>query len=279
MLDSAERYAGFVTRDMLVILFDKLKKHLNGNKTKAAEQCDLTRKTIDDWGKSGNVKLDTREKVLEQLIDELPIDTFGYLTNQLSNSSTDSLMSYLSTIYETTFNTTNTDEFLQLANQFEHATRQYAGLIYNKLDHEVNDMIMELENHAKSAKIEWSPTVFHLYDSEQIKHVIPQIINSWVYSTIPQTREEMALMNKVPREVIDIVGDTLNKEFFPIANTTYSNQDKPFVNEPGLGTEMGYYIFNKPEAKIIVGTAFDSVGHTSKPQLIFENENTETNTS
>lgn len=274
MIDLVERYAGIINRDMLIALFGKLTKHL-GTKVKAAEQCDLTRKTIDDWEKSGNIKLDTKEKVLEQLIDVIPVETFGYLTKQLYDSSSYSLMSHMSTIYEKSFDANNENEFLQLVNQFENSSKQYAGLIYNKLDAEVSDMKMELENYAQSKGFNWDPQTFHLYDSNQIKTIIPQIINTWVYSTVPLTRKEMAETNKVPLEFVNIVGDTLNTEFFQSSDIKLSEESRQFVNELRQDTELGFYI--RTSGSVMLGNSgiidlkksrLTLESDTAKPELI-----------
>lgn len=236
----AEQYAGFITKDMILSLFEKLKRHLGDNMAKTAEACDLTRKTAYDLEKSMDIRLSTKEKVLEQLLEQIPLPTLEYLTKQMHDASSDSLMSYLSTIYEKAFDTHDKDEFLKLSNEFEFATKNFAGLVYKKLDFEVSDMLHGLQEWASQNNIDWKPKEFHLYDSETIKKVVPEIINMWIYSSFPMSKEELANRNKVPLGLIDVVGNTLNQTFFPYYGGEEESEE--LVNPRTEGTEVGFYI-------------------------------------
>ncbi len=241
----AEKYASLVNAEMIMTLFEKLTKYLGDSRAKAADECGITRKAIYDWDNlKEEIKLSTKEKVLDQLLEQMPVETLDYLSKQMHDYSSDAIMSYLSTIYEKTFDTKTESEFLQLTNRFEDATKRYAGLIYKKLDYEVDDMAKQLVSLAKSNSILWKPTLIHLYDSEDLKKIIPQIINAWIYYGLPQTPEELSLRLKVPLEVVNVVGQTLNKEFFPITHPKQS-LEKTSSGITKLPFEVGYYITNK----------------------------------
>jgi len=232
----AEKYASLVNADMVKTLFEKLAILLGDNRTKAADECGLTRKAIYDWDNlKEEIKLSTKEKVLEQSLEQMPIETLDYLTKQMHDSSSDVLMSYLSSIYERVYDTKKESDFLQVTGKFEDATRTYAGLIYKKLDYEVDDMMKELSLFAKSQNIKWMPHPVHLYDSNDLKKIIPQIVNSWIYYGLPQTPEELASRLKIPKDVVDIVGETLNREFYPLPDP--QQRDKT-----SSGIEIGYYV-------------------------------------
>lgn len=252
-----EKYATFVNARMVKELFSTLTKHLGDNTSKAAEECDLTRKTVYDWDNSKEeVKMSTKVKVLETLIEKLPAETLLYLTQQLRDAGADVLMSYLSTLYEKTFDAENNEDAGRQLKEFEKATKMFAGVIYQKLDTETNNLTRQLSIFAGSKNIQWTPKPIKLYDYDTLNEIIPRIINSWVYFGLPQSPEELSSRLKVPLEITEIVGKTLNEQFLPIQQkslhdrgTTSGTEDF----EESQGVEVGYYIYGN--SRLMMGTA------------------------
>jgi len=208
-----EKYAGYIDTEGIRTLFGKLQKCLGDNRTAAAEECGITTKAVYDWEKQKEgIKLSTKIKILEKTIDELPVETFHYLTQNLYDLSSETLMSCLTTLYEQSFDVKDEKEYLTYVNEFENVSRKFAGLIYKNRDLEVNHMFSKLSTHAKSQNYHWKPHQTVLYDSEMVKRMIPQIISSWVYYGLPISAEELATRNKFPLEVTQVVGDELNQQ-------------------------------------------------------------------
>lgn len=235
----AKKYGGLINAEGVRELFSKLERHLGDNRTKAAEECAITRKAIYDWENlRQDIKLENKIKVLETLIEKLPVDSLEYLTKLMHDNGSEALMSYLSVIYQQACDAGTEQEFLFSANQFENAIRNFAGLAYKKLDYEVTDMIANLVSHAKSQHFNWTPKQFHLYDSDSIKQMIPQIISSWIYLGMPQTLEELTERSKFPLEVVNIVSDTLKQFYTPVALHTM-----PTEGYEENGIEAGIYVY------------------------------------
>ena len=212
-MDLLKKYAGYVDTEGIRTLFGKLQKHLGDNRTAAAEECGITTKAVYDWEKQKEgVKLSTKIKILEKTIDELPVETFRYLTQNLYDSSSETLMSCLTTLYEQSFDAKDEKEYLTHVNEFENVSGEFAGLIYKNRDLEVNHMFSKLLTYAKSQNYHWTTHQTVLYDSKMVKQMIPQIISSWVYYGLPISAEELAARNKFPLEFVQAVGDELNQQ-------------------------------------------------------------------
>lgn len=218
-----EKYASLVETEGIIELFDKFEKSKDGNRTLAAKECDITTKSVYDWSKlKENVKLSTKMKVFQKIMEQMPVETFSYLTKKLYDSSTETLMSCLTTIYEQSFDAKNETEYLHHVHEFEKISKEYAGLIYNHRDLEVNHMFSKLHSFAKSESFDWKPSQTVLYDSEKVKQMIPQIISTWVYHGLPLSAEELASRTKFPLEIVQTVGDELNQQLLaqpPIENS------------------------------------------------------------
>ncbi len=208
-----EKYASLIETEGIIELFDKFEKSKNGNRTLAAKECDITTKSVYDWTKlKENVKLSTKMKVFQKIMEEMPVETFSYLTKKLYDSSTETLMSCLTTMYEQSFDAKDEKEYLQYVHEFENISKEYAGLIYKHRDLEVNHMFSKLYSFAKSHTFDWKPHQTVLYDSEQVKQMIPQIISTWVYHGLPVSAEELASRTKFPLEIVRTVGEELNQQ-------------------------------------------------------------------
>ena len=232
-MDLLRKYAGYIDTEGIQTLFGKLQKYLGDNRTAAAEECGITTKAVYDWEKEKEgVKLSTKVKVLEKAIDELPVETFHYLTQNLYDSGSETLMSCLTTLYEQSFDAKDEKEYLTYVNEFENASRKFAGLIYKHRELEVNHMFSKLFTYAKSQNYLWGPHQTILYDSERVKQMISQLINLWAYYGLPATPEEIASRHKFPLEIVKGVRDGLKQNLLARPSlesdkaTSTSSEDK-----------------------------------------------------
>src|SRR5947208_1328085 len=111
----AEKYARLLSDDDTISLFNRLKEVV-GNIKEAAERCGLTRKSVYDWENlTQEIRLATKERVLEQSLELLPIDTLEYLTKQTVDAAYEVLLSNLGTLYENALEQKEPAEFERLA--------------------------------------------------------------------------------------------------------------------------------------------------------------------
>ncbi len=140
----AQQYAKLLDEEDILKLFGKLEE--------AAVKCDLT----EDWKTlKGDMKTSTKEKVLEQLLEYLPLETMDYLTRKLFDSSSSLFMAYLTTLYERALVTNDRSQFLELANSFEQARDKYFSLISKKNGREIDDLTVILRKHSKRIGSTW----------------------------------------------------------------------------------------------------------------------------
>jgi len=237
-----EKYANYVDTEGIITLFGKYQKSLGDNRTLAAKECDITPKSVYDWESlKENVKHSTKVRVLEKIIQDLPVETFSYLTQKLYDSSTETLISCLTTLYETSFDAKDEKEYLQKVKDFENMTRKYAGLIYKHRDLEVNHMFSKLSTYAKSQRYYWKPQQTILYDSETVKQMIPQIISSWIYYGLPMSAEELASRNKFPLEFVKTVEEGLDQQLLLHPPLESGKEIRPLEE----GVRVGMYLEGK----------------------------------
>lgn len=177
-----ENYASLVDNESVRELFEKLVKYYGNNRKKAAEECGIARKSVYDWLKLKNeIKVPTKERVLVKSLETMPLETFDLLMRRLSESSAEILIYYLTTIYEKAFD--NDDDFLKWAQKFIEVSEKYGGVIYKKVDFEVEDLLGQLKNQSKSLNIDWSPPSIHLQikqentEEDRIRSTNKEILN------------------------------------------------------------------------------------------------------
>lgn len=144
----ADKYAGILTKEHVSQLFNTLTERLQGNRSEAARQCDLTGKATYDWEKAGYVKSETRRKVLEACLRIDFLGTIEYLLNRSSERTVDILRTILSTIYAEAIETNSREQFSTLFDKFDTLKMRYRGLIRDQIEEEVADMMWFLSKKA-----------------------------------------------------------------------------------------------------------------------------------
>ncbi len=230
----AEEYANYVDSEGAIMLFDKIKKSFNDNRELASKECDISKKSTYDWDeRKEDLKHSTKVKILEKAIEQFPVESFQFITQNLYGAGTETLMTCLSTIYEQTFDSKDTFEFKQHVNEFEIMTKQYAGLIYKQRDLEVNHMFSKLKKYAKNHHYDWKPTQTILYDYESIKKIIPKIIRSYIFHTFPQSTEELSIRENLPLDLVNDIHNELGNQLFSLQpNSDPSKRWYVGFNEP-----------------------------------------------
>lgn len=179
-MSAMEEYANYLDSESAIQLFSKIQKSFNGNKELASKECGISKKSAYDWDKrKEDLKHSTKVKILEKSMEEFPVELFQFITQNLYESGTRTLMIGLATIYEHVFDSKDESEFKQHVSKFEIMTEQYAGLIYKHKELEVNNMFVKLKKYAKDHNYNWKPNQTTLYDSNAPNIANSKIINSY----------------------------------------------------------------------------------------------------
>jgi len=249
----AQKFGSLVNKEMVKKLFLNIEGALEDNRSKAADKCDITTKSVYDWDVSqGEPKLETKQKILKTALEISPIQTTGYLTFQMHNYSSDILMSHLSTIYENVFTTKNNEEFLERTREFDNARKHFAGLIHDKLAFEVSDMTGQLSSYARSNNIAWDPENLQLYRYDEIKNAVSEIITSWIFPGMPQTAKELSERSKLPIETASWVQEIM--------------KEKLDLGTPISDFEVGAYIMNNGNTMLTEPVPTQEVKQTKPPR-------------
>lgn len=229
----AEEYANYLDSDAAIQLFNNIKKSMGNNRELASKECDISKKSTYDWDeRKGDLKHSTKVKILEKAIEQFPVESFQFITQNLYDAGTETLMSGLSTIYEQSFDSNDTLEFQQHVNEFEIMTKQYAGLIYKHRDLEVNHMFSKLKQYADKNSYDWKPTQTILYDYESIKKIIPKIVSSYIFYSFPHSAEELAERENLPLDLVNDIHNELGDRLFSLPALTDDSPRRLYVGLP-----------------------------------------------
>lgn len=175
MTELASKHASLLSLEDVIELFSLLEKSV-GNHAAAADACGLTRKTTYDWYSVKDLKLDTKVKLLNTLMQKLPVETLEYLTSKSVNNASDILMTCLSAMYESIMEIRERELLLDKLELFNKVHIQYAGLLEGKYDVEVSNSIYYLKQKAKELNVEWIPKPSPIITVEHARILIPMII-------------------------------------------------------------------------------------------------------
>ena len=174
-MESVSGYTSLLNPNDVIQLFNLLENAL-GSRAAAADACGITRKTAYDWKSVKDLKFDTKIKLLNILMEKLPEETLDYLTQKSVSSASDTLIVYLSAMYESIIDETKSESLIKKLELFDEKRNQYDGLITGKFDLEISDKIFHLKQKAKEHHLNWIPKPSSMMTVEQSCILVPIII-------------------------------------------------------------------------------------------------------
>jgi hypothetical protein len=171
----ARKYAHLLTKEDIMALFDLLKKK-TGSQSEAAKLCGLTRKTTYDWKEIGELKGETKEKVLSVLIDNLPRETLSLIADRASKFARDSVVTYLSVLHSLALQSPSVPEFTENAKLFDEARTAYGGLVAGMYETEMGKMLSDLNAYARSLGADWHPVPVRIFSETHLSELLPIVM-------------------------------------------------------------------------------------------------------
>jgi hypothetical protein len=197
-----EQYARFLDEGDIVSLFEKLSTEF-GNLQDAAKECKITRGTVYNWKNlNQEMRLSTKEKILEQSLEKRRLDTMAFLAEKMTNVVSDLIFNLLVTLYKNIFNYADTLEIYRAIDKFEQAKKQYAGILYNRFEYEIADLTENITEYVSEKINDWRPESFYLYDTAALGDIVKEIVSSIIYPFYSESPEEIAIRLRIPVEII-----------------------------------------------------------------------------
>lgn len=203
-----DQYARFLDETDVIRLFEKLEDRI-GNLQEAAKECNITRKTVYDWKTlTHEIKLETKEKILDQSLEKLRIETLEFLTKKMTDIVAELLYNFLLTVYKSAFDCKDLNELDNILKRFEDTKQRYAGILYNRFEYEVSDLSEKLEEYVSMSK-PWVPAPFYLYSIQAVNDIVKEVVNSVIYPLYSESPEKLAIRLRIPVETITQATRTL----------------------------------------------------------------------
>lgn len=174
----AEKYAHILTKEDVLQLFKNLEKTL-GSVSKATREVGIQRKTVYDWSETGDVKLKTKLKILETLIKTKPDYTLNFILERSEERAFEILYVILTRFFERAMNERmGPRNFLAVAKKLEQMRKRHAGLIFEHLEEEVEDMSRFIQQRAFDFGVSLPPPAIETMKSTQVLEILPTIAES-----------------------------------------------------------------------------------------------------
>jgi len=268
----AERYAGILTKEDTVQLFEMLTEKVQGNKSKAARLCDLTGKTTYDWVKAKYVKLATRQKVLAASLNIDFLYTVDYLVKRSNDRATDILRTLLGAIFDQAVLTESAEVFGDALARFLELRRQYGGLIRDQIEDEFSDMMDTLREKGSQLSVQVPEETIDELTARELLDAIPTI--GQAYAIDPQKARTLARTMNLPEGLIQILESTFER-IRPSFVDTEANEEQIFISIPFsfdfYEGSCEYYMLNK-RRNINVGMEPQRL-HASALQKVYRDTN------
>lgn len=200
-------YAGALTKDDVIDLFEILKESYSISE--AARLCELKRKTIYDWEEVDYIKLKTKKKVLNTVINFQPEKTLEFLLKRFEENTADILYIYFTFIYEKAIvKESHKEVFKKFFDRFNEIKQEYSGLIHKRLGEEIGDLSQVFKETAINLGIPVPPLSLNEIKSTDIVEILPDVMRdlfSERYRGL--TTSSIAKELNLPSELIDALFD------------------------------------------------------------------------
>lgn len=170
----AEKYSDLLSVEDTLVLF-KMLAETYGGISEAARACGIARRTAYLWTTSNYVKPQTKKKIVEALLEAEPEQILPYIAKRSVNQSAEVLITSLFSVYEKAVEQTERNKFLEFANLFDQIKVENSGLIADKLQREVSDMVIQMSRDAADKGVNWSPKPLEVFKAEQLEVIIPMV--------------------------------------------------------------------------------------------------------
>jgi len=212
----AEKYAHMLTMREFVELYKKLEGTL-GSRSLAARKCGIERRTIYGWDITKEIRLNTRERILSVLLEELTEDTLDFLTRKSLESLKDVLHTYLSSLYEKAMiEETSNQEFEKLALKFDQIRKRYEGIIDDNLQPEIGAMMQLTLMHAKELGLSLRPFPNEILRIKELSRIMPSLVKSISASTPCLPVDDIASQFSLPVEFVSTFSTALHDNYIAI---------------------------------------------------------------
>ncbi len=200
----SQEYAHFLNKQDTIALRDMLLKEI-GNLKDTAGKCDLSRKTLYDWNtQTKEIKLESKEKILEAAMEERPLITLELLCKVMIDRVRKLLMLHLNTIFEKLI-----DHDVESATfQYQKFKKEYAHFIFDKYRHELNDMDEKLIDYLKSIGKNADVSSINLYELKELEAIILEVLSNDFNHNI----KKIAIDHYLPLEFLDSINVRKSQE-------------------------------------------------------------------
>lgn len=231
-----EKYAGILTKEDVVQLFNRMTEKLQGNRSEAIRQCGLTGKATYDWEKAKYVKLGTKQKVLEACLGINFLDTTEYLLDRSNDRTVDILRTFISKIYMDAIETESKGQFRIMFKKFSTSMKKHQGLIKDQIEDEVADMSWLMRQKASELDLPVPEKTIEDMSLKEWLGVFPVIVDTYVKD--PQESQLMAETLDLPRKSIEILWSSFEK-LKSVELTTQVNSEYAVAETGGIWVLVG----------------------------------------
>lgn len=158
-----DSYAGVLTKGDVLQLFDGLVTTLGGNRSEAARRIDVTNKATYDWKNAKYIKFDTKCKVLSATLELNFLKTIEFLLIRSGDRTVDILRTVCNAIFNEAMETESKSLFSNLIEKFDTIRHLYRGLVIDRLNDEVSEMLFALESKANTLGLPFPKSLSQTY--------------------------------------------------------------------------------------------------------------------
>lgn len=202
------KYAPTLNAEDMLYLFSKLIEE-HGSIKKAAEECNITRRSYYMLENREYIQPNTKEKIVKTTYELSPDKVLEYLLKRHVDDSLEVLSVNLSKLYEEAIEETDRETLKETLERFDTIKQEYEGLIIDNIQREVLDQTAHLRKKAEVTEVSWMPVKTTIFKTHEVTAMIPLVFKEIEAGKTPETISEKY---GVPPELVKAISSIRRKE-------------------------------------------------------------------
>jgi DNA-binding XRE family transcriptional regulator len=196
-----DRYAQSLTKYEVKTLFERLRER-KGSLAAATKDIEITRKTVYDWeSSSDDVKMSTKRKVLEAILEIDFSGTIDFLVKKTALNYREILERHVNMSLNKILSTENSEDFQQNISLFERTLKSHIGALFDIKTVHIEEMTDLINQKAQSLGATEIPRDIDLMSPQLLSQKSIQLIE--VLSMKTMFKNEIASKLGLPKEFVD----------------------------------------------------------------------------
>ena len=181
---------------------------ISGSISESARRCGIERTGVYDWPKASDMRLQTKVKILQCLMEEAPDEALAFVLERSRELTVGVLRTLLGTIYEWAMSEdTNQEQLRDYIETMLRICEDNQGLVLYEMEEGAEEMRKHLKQKARELSVPFPKRTIYSVKARDLVSLLPSLIQAIMGKSVAS--EEIAKDFDIPLGFVKMLSETL----------------------------------------------------------------------